>query len=365
MKTDFKFNRLKDNGIIALAAKELECKESDITYLIPDSNRETLIRSGIHKGYVRSEHFPPCFSDFPNQPQTIKIYEVESPYTKKLYKYLFYCPFPSDLIFNTLLCRTGELHKILQCLHRNQDNKNKLNIHKPILSDKIYERTIGNIETFLRNRSKYKELGCTLNKGLLLWGKPGNGKSLITQYIYGKYSKRFSVKFQSIKNFMNEAPADINIFDDVEVEVLGRKSAISDELLSYMDGKNKGLQSVFIMTTNMMAGNEDINRAFIRPGRLDTIVKIDSPGLEMRTKFINTWHPNLQIDREALAKSTDGFSFAELDYVKELAAKQFIDKGVIDMVLCMKEYRERKEESNKYLGFRSVSNKLMDDNDGW
>lgn len=196
---------------------------------------------------------------------------------------------------------------------------------------------------------------CNLpNSGIIFYGPPGNGKSLIVQHLLGKRKLNphlVSARELGDRDIREYSEPAVYIFDDTDITYFNREgsgSAIASYLLSFMDGKTKNPHA-FILTTNEDVGT--IDRAFLRPGRFNMVVKIDNPSKVLREQFIKSWNFNIDVDK--LVKVSDGWSFAEIEFIKTCLVMQQFENKPLDLDQAITDFNTRKEEERKYMGFRA------------
>jgi cell division protease FtsH len=150
----------------------------------------------------------------------------------------------------------------------------------------------------------------------------------------------------------------IIFFDDMDMALRDRnKFGESDDqsiFLGALDGLNVREGVVFVFTTNH--GLDQIDPAFKRPGRLDVVLHFHAPCAELRRRLMETWHPDIRahLDIASAAAATDGYSFAELEELKNLLIMHFMDAGQWDWSWSLRQFRlNRTEEANcqRRLGF--------------
>lgn len=169
---------------------------------------------------------------------------------------------------------------------------------------------------FLKNPDKYKNMGATLPKGILLYGPPGTGKTLLAKAaageagipFYERSGSEFVEKFvgvgaQRVRNLFTLARknAPSIIFID-EIDAIGgvRGSSNNQEvehtlnqLLVELDGFDENSNVIFIGATNRL---EHLDSALVRPGRFDKHICVNLPDVESRKEILK-----LYIDKKPVA----------------------------------------------------------------
>jgi len=205
------------------------------------------------------------------------------------------------------------------------------------------------IVDFLKNASKYTELGGKIPKGALLIGPPGTGKTLLAKAVAGEAQVPFfsisgsdfvemfvGVGASRVRDLFKQAKekAPCIIFID-EIDAIGRargKNPITganderentlNQLLTEMDGFSSNTGVIILAATNRA---DILDRALLRAGRFDRQIHVELPDLEER-KAIFKVHlkPLTKIDKNVkvdfLAKQTPGFSGADIANVCNEAA---------------------------------------------
>uniref|UniRef100_A0AC35TN77 UBIQUITIN_CONJUGAT_2 domain-containing protein n=1 Tax=Rhabditophanes sp. KR3021 TaxID=114890 RepID=A0AC35TN77_9BILA len=207
------------------------------------------------------------------------------------------------------------------------------------------------IVNFLRYPERYSKLGGKLPKGVMLVGPPGTGKTLLARAIAGEANVPFfhtsGSEFDEIlvgqgarriRDLFEKAKdrAPCIIFID-EIDSVGSKRVSNslhpyanqtiNQLLTEMDGFSKNEGVIVIGATNRI---EDLDSALLRPGRFDVRVNCPKPDLVGRKEMFELYlskiiHDN--IDIEALAKTTIGFTGADIENLVNQAALKAASEG--------------------------------------
>jgi cell division protease FtsH len=145
----------------------------------------------------------------------------------------------------------------------------------------------------------------------------------------------------------------IVFFDDMDLALRDRETVAETEdqavFLSAMDGipGNEGV--VFVFTTNCSL--DLIDRAFKRPGRIDVMLHFQPPDAGLRRELIGRWHADIRagIDAERAVATTDGFSFAEVEELKNLLILRRLDAGAWDWDWALHQFGVNRSELNTRL----------------
>ncbi|MBC7231132.1 MAG: ATP-dependent zinc metalloprotease FtsH [Actinobacteria bacterium] len=195
------------------------------------------------------------------------------------------------------------------------------------------------IRDFLANPAKFQALGAKIPKGVLLYGPPGSGKTLLARAVAGEAGVPFfsisgsdfvemfvGVGASRVRDLFEQAKASAPaiIFMD-EIDAVGRhrgaglggghdeREQTLNQLLVEMDGFDMKTGVILIAATNRP---DILDPALLRPGRFDRQIVVDRPDLKGRIDIlkVHTRDKPLaeDVDLEVLARRTPGFTGADL-----------------------------------------------------
>ncbi|MBP6634627.1 MAG: ATP-dependent zinc metalloprotease FtsH [Paludibacter sp.] len=223
------------------------------------------------------------------------------------------------------------------------------------------KQEIEEIVAFLKNPTKYTELGGKIPKGALLVGPPGTGKTLLAKAVAGEADVPFfsmsgsdfvemfvGVGASRVRDLFRQAKekSPCIIFID-EIDAVGRargknpnmgsndeRENTLNQLLTEMDGFGSNSGVIILAATNRA---DILDKALLRAGRFDRQIHVDLPDVHERKQIFNVHlRPikiNETVDVNFLAKQTPGFSGADIANVCNEAAliaarknKSFVEK---------------------------------------
>ena len=226
-------------------------------------------------------------------------------------------------------------------------DKNNTITFKDVAGLKEEKEEMAELVDFLKNPKRYVEQGARIPKGVLLVGSPGTGKTFISKAVAGEANVPFysisgsdfvemfvGVGASRVRDMFQEAKKNSPciIFID-EIDAVGRKRGSGlggghdereqtlNQLLVEMDGFSKNEGVIIIAATNRP---DILDPALLRPGRFDRTIQISMPDVREREEMLKVHTRNKKlsskVDLNAIAKSTAGFSPAELENLTNEAA---------------------------------------------
>ena len=243
----------------------------------------------------------------------------------------------------------------------------------------IYENTIGFLK---RGHEIYKKYNIPFKRGIILAGSAGLGKTMCMRWLKELCKKNRLeskvVTYQEYRQVMScnggidvlfhpfrKGKKGIVFFDDLDVLLTDRKTGNSGVLdfLSGLDGIQVREGIVYVFATNEIEG---LDKAAIRPNRIDLFIRMKKPDDKLRLEFINKKFPQEileKIDIDTLITETDDVSFAELEEIRRLFCIDLIESREIKLEKILNVFKtHRKEFPSRPFGFKDQISEEDEDN---
>ena len=242
------------------------------------------------------------------------------------------------------------------------------------------KESLTEIVDFLHNPDKYSKIGAKLPKGALLVGPPGTGKTLLAKAVAGEANVPFfslagsdfvemfvGVGASRVRDLFKEATkqAPCIIFID-EIDAIGKsrdsrygggndeREQTLNQLLAEMDGFDSSKGIFILAATNRP---EVLDKALLRPGRLDRRVIVDKPDLKGRIETLKVH------SKDVLMDDTVNFEEAAIAAVK--AGRKYVSQKdlfeAVEVVIAGKEKKDRvlSKEEKQTVAYHEVGHALV------
>jgi hypothetical protein len=239
--------------------------------------------------------------------------------------------------------------------------------------DVLSRNTFGYLDR--NNLRRIKELGGRPKRGLLLTGPPGNGKTSACRWLLEgcqragyehqivspdayQAARRSCNPVKEVRDLFTVSRRGIIFFDDMDVALRDRNTARETDdqavFLSALDGIEVNEGVVYVFTTN--CSPDLIDPAFKRPGRIDLVLHFAPPDAALRRRLMDRWHADVRagIDLAAAVQQTAGYSFAEVEELKNLLILRYIETGAWDWEWASEQFRANRTDlaaRRRHVGF--------------
>jgi cell division protease FtsH len=238
------------------------------------------------------------------------------------------------------------------------DDKKKKTTFADVAGCDESKEELQEIVEFLKNPARFQKLGGKMPRGVLLFGQPGTGKTLLARAVSGEAGVPFftasasefvemfvGVGASRVRDLFDQArkAAPAVIFID-ELDAVGRhrfagiggghdeREQTLNQLLIELDGFEQNQGIVLIAATNRP---DVIDPALLRPGRFDRQIHVPAPHLKGREEILKVHAREVKmstkVDLSVIARRTPGFSGADLANVINEAALLAARKDKIEV----------------------------------
>lgn len=261
------------------------------------------------------------------------------------------------------------------------------------------KESLQEVVDFLHNPKRYTDIGAKLPKGALLVGPPGTGKTLLAKAVAGEAGVPFfslagsdfvemfvGVGASRVRDLFKEAQkmAPCIIFID-EIDAIGKsrdsrygggndeREQTLNQLLAEMDGFDSSKGIFILAATNRP---EVLDKALLRPGRLDRRITVDRPDKKGRIETLKVHSKDVlmddTVDFDEIAMATSGLVGSDLANIINEAAIAAVKNGrnvvtqkdllgAFDTVVAGKEKKERvlSKKEKQVVAYHEIGHALI------
>ena len=286
--------------------------------------------------------------------------------------------------------KSGAINELIRYVKESEEKVKEDEKKWPMIDDVIMpeetKREVTQMMRFIRKREKYEAIGARIPKNILLYGKPGTGKSMIAKAISNECNVHFMYRAGSefARRYVGDSPKEIKkmfkearekaptiLFID-EIDALGKKRSEDTngedvkaltQLLTELDGFDTTDDVFLIGATNTL---DLLDPALLRSGRFDKKVKILTPNGENRKAmfelYINKIKHEDNMDYELYSVRTLGLTGADISTIVNNAAISAVDDdrdkvssedilNEIDKILMFDDSENSLEKKKNAIGF--------------
>jgi transitional endoplasmic reticulum ATPase len=230
--------------------------------------------------------------------------------------------------------------------------------------DPVKQQLIEAVEWPIKNPEAYKRMGIDPPRGILLYGPPGCGKTLLARAVATESEANFiSIKGpELLSKWVGESEKAVReifrkaklaapciiFFDELDSIAPRRGSVNTDsgvtervisQLLTELDGLSSAKEIILIAATNRP---DILDPALIRPGRIDRLTYVPPPAQKERLEIFKIFTKNMPLDKEVdlaiLANKTEYFSGADIESLCREAAIRALRENIRAKIIKMNHF---------------------------
>jgi len=245
--------------------------------------------------------------------------------------------------------------------------------------ERVKEDLKESIEWPLSMPDAFKRMGITPPKGILLYGPPGCGKTLMAKAVatesnanfisvkgpelFSKWVGESEKKVRELFRRAKQVAPSIIFFDEIDAMVprrgLGFGEQVTEKIVSQMMTELSGLEELHDVVVIAATNRPDmLDAALLRPGRFDRQILVTEPDEKARLKILEIKTKNMPlkgVDLKKIAKMTEEFSGADLENLAREAAMYALRENKKAKEVTMKHFDKALKEIKP-----SLSNKIID-----
>ena len=242
----------------------------------------------------------------------------------------------------------------------------------------VKQELIEVVEWPLTMPESFKKMGITPPKGVLLYGPPGCGKTMIAKAVatesnsnfisvkgpelFSKWVGESERKVRELFRRAKQVAPSIIFFDEIDAMVprrgMGYGEQVTEKIVSQMLTELSGLEELHDVVVIAATNRPDmLDPAMLRPGRFDRQILVPAPDEKARLKILEIKTKNMPIkgvDLKKIAKQTEGYSGADLDSLCREAAMIALRKNKKAKEITEKDFRNSLKESKPSLNEKII-----------
>ena len=249
--------------------------------------------------------------------------------------------------------KSGAINELIRYVKESEEKVKENQKKWPMIDDVIMpeetKREVTQMMRFIRKREKYEAIGARIPKNILLYGKPGTGKSMIAKAISNECGVNFIFRAGSdfAERYVGDTPKKIKkMFEDArknaptilfidEIDAVAKRRTEDTngedlkgltQLLTELDGFDTTDDVFLIGATNTL---DLLDPAILRSGRFDKKIKILTPNEENRKEMFELYIGKVKheddMDYELYATRTMGCTGADISTIVNNAAISAVD----------------------------------------